>query len=157
MWTVGMDRGRAAVTPMVLQLKRVRGCGKGECLISPQIVDLMLTDLSKYNGPYYSKLFRNEYGLNETEWCTIEFASERTAKRAVIWEQLINQPQLCGHKLPSICPLFTYHMHMVPVYPHINLIYIKHALIFAGVMPVSKKEESIWQCILLKDIKFYFI
>lgn len=43
MWTEGMDRGRAAVTPVFLQLKRLRRCGKGEHLISPQIVDLTLT------------------------------------------------------------------------------------------------------------------
>lgn len=43
MWTEDMDRGRAAVTPMFLQLRRLRRCGKREHLNSPQIVDLMLT------------------------------------------------------------------------------------------------------------------
>lgn len=43
MWTVSMHRGRVAVTPMFLQLRSLRMCGKGERLISPQIMVLTLT------------------------------------------------------------------------------------------------------------------
>lgn len=64
-----------------------------------------------------------------------EFASETTSKWAMVWAQLINQPQQCGHK--------------VPIYPYISLIYIKHTLIYAGIMTVSQKIESIWQAIVI--------
>lgn len=56
-------------------------------------------------------------------------ASDKSA--SAVWSQI---------SLPYV--LYLHIMHMAAVYPHISLIYIKHVLIYEGVLTVDQKKKE---------------